>query len=1589
MTYNVTNLTYTPPALSSTLTITQRPITVTEAASSKVYDGNLTCPVPTCTTAPAVTWAGGSPALAYNDTPNFTESFDNKNVGSTHKVTPAGNVNDGGTPVGSNYSYSLVPINTGTITPAALTITATTNTKTYDSTTSAAAIPTTSVVCDGTTVTGPQTLCGSDTITNPAETYGSPNAGSGLTLSVSPGYTITDGNSGNNYTVTLLTNSSGVIYTKQLTPTLTAANKVYDGTTTEPNSMSCTVATVVVGDTVNCTPTAGAFNYATVLKATSVTATATISGGSVSNYTLGAAMTTTSVTSTSATANANITTKPLTATLTAASKAYDSTATEPSASMTCALVTVVSGDTQTTSCTPSAGTFNSSQVLAANTVTATATIGGTAASNYTFGATGTSVNSTSVMVGASITTAPVTATAGSLSGTYNGLPQSPSACMITGTFTGTVTCMNSPASETNAGSGMVTPTTFAVAANDSLSNYFITPANGSWNIAPAPSMTTVMCLPGPFTYTGSPQAPCSASVSGAGGLSLTNLTPTYLNNTNAGVNTASASYAYIGDTNHIGSMGSATFTIGQASATTTINSVSPEPSIGSQQVTVSVTVAPVAPATGTPTGTVTVTSEGGSLSCTVTLATGNSCPLPPFTTPGTNTVTATYSGDNNFTAGTQATDSNTPGNGNGVAVNPMTNMIYVSNYNDQTVSVIDGTQNTITATIPVPGYPAGIGVNSSSNTVYVALGAQTGVGSLAVINGSTNSVTTTIPVDQAPFAVAVNPTTNMIYVTNNFGAVGGQNNDDGTVSVINGSTNALAATFHVGANPSGVAIDPATNYLYVTIYNFDGSGPGPTAVKVLDGTAGNQLGIMTPSAPPWLIDINPTTHRAYVTESGPFGGNNVDVIDITTASSPTLVATVPVGTDPYGVAVDATDNLVYVSNYGGNTVSVIDGLSNTVRQTIPVGSNPQGVAFNPAATSAYIANGGSNTMSVIVVPTLASIAVTPSSPSITGTGTQQFTATGTYSDTTTRNLTNLVTWASTATNVATITTGPGAGAGLATGVSPGPTTISAALNVSGSTQLTVNPVAPSITSPTTGFITTSPVPVSGTALTGATVTIYDGATQVATAITAAAFGAGVSVPLSVGVGHALSATQTVNGATSAASSPAITGTVNPVAPSITSPTTGFSTTSPVQVSGTALTGATVTIYDGATLVFTTTGDAFGAGVSVPLSVGPGHSLTAIQTLNGATSAASSPAITGTVNPPPATFGLTGSMTTPRSNPTVTLLQNGQVLVAGGCSLDSAIGPCDPLASAELYDPNTGVFTVTGSMHVARNVPTATLLPNGQVLIAGGQSTSAPLASAELYDPTAKTFSLLTNSMTTPRSNQTATLLPDDQVLIAGGNTSSDDMSVGPSAELYNPSTGSFTATTGQMGTVRYVANAALLPNGQVLIVGGISIPANTYLSSAELYDPTAGTFGPTGSMSTPRGYFTATLLQNGQVLAAGGYSGSAYVTTAELYDPMAKTFSLTTNSMTNQQGGPATLLGDGQVLFAGGSNGSASITTSELYDPTTGMFNLTGPMTTPRNGPAATLLANGEVLVVGGANNPGGGGTSVVLASAELYTPPN
>src|ERR1035441_1585304 len=199
------------------------------------------------------------------------------------------------------------------------------------------------------------------------------------------------------------------------------------------------------------------------------------------------------------------------------------------------------------------------------------------------------------------------------------------------------------------------------------------------------------------------------------------------------------------------------------------------------------------------------------------------------------------------------------------------------------------------------------------------------------------------------------------------------------------------------------------------------------------------------------------------------------------------------------------------------------------------------------------------------------------------------------------------------------------------------------------------------------------------------------------------------------------------------------------------------------------------------------------------------------------------------------FALTGSLNTARYGHTATLLPNGDVLVAGGLGVN---GSYAPLASAEIYNQATGKWTVTSSMSVGRMAFTATLLPNGEVLVAGGSTYAAScFATAELYNPSTGQWKP-TGSMAQPRCLHVATLLTSGDVLVAGGVESDFGLQrTVATAELYNPSTGVW-QITGSLNVAR-VTSAALLQSGQVLVAGGYntSNSTTTYLASAELYDP--------------------------------------------------------------------------------------------------------------------------------------------------------
>ena len=277
---------------------------------------------------------------------------------------------------------------------------------------------------------------------------------------------------------------------------------------------------------------------------------------------------------------------------------------------------------------------------------------------------------------------------------------------------------------------------------------------------------------------------------------------------------------------------------------------------------------------------------------------------------------------------------------------------------------------------------------------------------------------------------------------------------------------------------------------------------------------------------------------------------------------------------------------------------------------------------------------------------------------------------------------------------------------------------------------------------------------------------------------------------------------------------------------------------------------------------------------------------------------------------------TGSMVTARGRQTATLLLNGKVLITGG-SPDAGV---TSLSSAELFNPATGTWTNTSSMGTARDLDTATLLLSGKALVVGGSATgdSAPaLASAELYDPATGTWTP-TGSLNVARTYHTATLLPDGRVLVAGGE---DGITAFSSAELYDPATGTWTAT-GPLESARSVHTATLLSDGTVLAAAGYhygpSDPIGS-LSSAELYTPSARTWTATGSLNAAGSFQTATLLTNGQVLISAGYddSASVWLSSAELYDSASGTITLV-NPVKLPNGGY-------RIAFTGTPNGTNTV----------------------------------------------------------------
>jgi len=332
---------------------------------------------------------------------------------------------------------------------------------------------------------------------------------------------------------------------------------------------------------------------------------------------------------------------------------------------------------------------------------------------------------------------------------------------------------------------------------------------------------------------------------------------------------------------------------------------------------------------------------------------------------------------------------------------------------------------------------------------------------------------------------------------------------------------------------------------------------------------------------------------------------------------------------------------------------------------------------------------------------------------------------------------------------------------------------------------------------------------------------------------------------------------------------------------------------------------------------------------------------------------------------------TGNTVEPRFDHTATLLPDGKVLIAAGMARNGVID-----STAEVYDPRTGQFVSAGKMQAPRGWGvTATVLPDGKVLLAGGASASycgvsCYLANAELYDPISRTFSL-TGDMTGPRAGANSILLQNGDVLIVGGNEESGSEKAA-TAELYHPSTRKFSVT----GSMHSGGSPVLLSmkSGKVLALSD---------AGGEIYDPGMGRFTVAGHSSFARAKFGVALLPDGRSLIAGGQMGGAWrpgTATTEIYDP--NTGALTPGpqmSLSRFKLRKAVVpLGEGTILIAGGAE------QPEIYDAASNSFHtVTGSRLDCFYFSTATRLSDGEVLIVGGYARPGG----AAVNHAWLYQP--
>lgn len=610
---------------------------------------------------------------------------------------------------------------------------------------------------------------------------------------------------------------------------------------------------------------------------------------------------------------------------------------------------------------------------------------------------------------------------------------------------------------------------------------------------------------------------------------------------------------------------------------------------------------------------------------------------------------------------------------------------------------------------------------------------------------------------------------------------------------------------------------------------------------------------------------------------GVIGHDEFRVDDATPASTFTLPADLVTARD--GAAVSLTAGQLSINGAAAAQPATLHA-----GDTVVVAA-PSGLA--DGALKVYLQSGATPIARVTFVKGLAAIAITPATGTLPLGISQRFTATGTFADGHSADVSGAVTWTSSAPAVA----GIGAASGLAGALALGTTTLAA---TSGATSGTLS-------------LTTVAATIQSMAIAPAT------------------------LQTGVGITRRLVATGTFSDGSTADVSASATWTTQ--TPGIAA--VGNGSASGLALGSTGVTATLGTVSANAEVDVTT--NTWTPAPQMPTERVAGHTATLLVSgkllvAGGVKSAGVGTAAADLFDPASATWSPVAPMNVMRSSHAATLLADGRVLVTGGSTVagGAAQGYVNN-ASAEIYDPVANTWTPTPPMSVARSHHTATLLPDGTVLVVGGENQKYLVeASAEIYDPATDSWSAPRAQPVASRSRHTATLLPSGFVLIAGGfDIVSGLLTPSNTAELYDPvlhtsTTGGVTTVTGGRDFTATTAmafahdgqSATRLPDGRVVIVGGGT-------PQTEIYDPASATWTTQGATAATHTAQGAVLLADGRVLVAGGTQSA--LPGAELFDPAAGTWTAAAPMRVLRSNPTATRLPDGSVMVCGGAPDSAGI----------------------------------------------------------------